>query len=293
MKTETKKGLWNQTEGMERIEDFISTQVTGRGLDERTEKAYRQDLEHFYIWLEQSPGGRLPAEEGRGWETKMESYLNYLSRDRGLRMSTITRKYKVLTYYLAYLARQGILPESPSFKLSVEADAECEKPQERGSMSKYEVDALFQAIKEEYDSLDSDFRRRVCLRDLVMLELLFYHKVEVSELLRLKASDYDRKRGILFLCRKRGKERTIDVFSKVVRGHMEQWLGERDYFERDNEYHDRMFLSKLGRPLSMKMVINVVEKYRKMAGIEKVVTPKDLKNSMERYARELMMEQCG
>ena len=33
----------------DRIADFISSQVTGRGLDERTEKAYRQDLEHFYI----------------------------------------------------------------------------------------------------------------------------------------------------------------------------------------------------------------------------------------------------
>ena len=73
---------------------------------------------------------------------------------------------------------------------------------------------------------------------------------------------------------------------------MERWISERDYFERDNEYHDRMFLSKLGRPLSMKMVINVVEKYRKLAGIEKVVTPKDLKKSMERYGRELVMEMC-
>ena len=36
------------------IDSFISTQVIGRGLDERTEKAYRLDLEHFYKWLESS-----------------------------------------------------------------------------------------------------------------------------------------------------------------------------------------------------------------------------------------------
>ena len=35
-----------------RIEDFISTQVIDRGLDERTARAYRMDLEKFYFWLE-------------------------------------------------------------------------------------------------------------------------------------------------------------------------------------------------------------------------------------------------
>ena len=52
-----------------------------------------------------------------------------------------------------------------------------------------------------------------------------------------------------------------------------------------------MFLSKLGRPLSMKMVINIFDKYRMLAGIEKECKPRDLKNSLDRYARELMMEQ--
>lgn len=40
------KGI-SPTEDRKWIEGFIYSQVTGRGLDERTEKAYRQDLEHF------------------------------------------------------------------------------------------------------------------------------------------------------------------------------------------------------------------------------------------------------
>ena len=275
------------------IEAFICSQVTRRGLDERTEKAYRQDLKLFYTWLEKGQGNQEPLDMEKNWEVKMETYLNYLSKDCGLRFSTITRKYKVLTYYLTYLVKEGLLPESHSIGLKVEQKTECKSIQDGQLMSKREVDALFLAVKDEYKSLDSDFRRRVCLRDLVMLELLFYHGIEISELLRLEKSDYDRKTGILFWYGKRGKKRTICVFSKSVKEHMEQWLDEREYFERNNEYDNRMFLSKLGKPLSMKMVINVVEKYRQLAGIEKTVTPKDLKNSMERYARELVMEQCG
>lgn len=53
---------------------------------------------------------------------------------------------------------------------------------------------FFLALEREYSGLESDFRKRVCLRDLVMMELLFYHGIEVTELLRLEISDYDRDR---------------------------------------------------------------------------------------------------
>ena len=49
-----------------------------------------------------------------------------------------------------------------------------------------------------------------------------------------------------------------------------------------------MFLSKLGKPLSMKMVTNIFDKYRVLAGIEKECTPKDLKGSFGRYAEEVV-----
>ena len=53
-----------------------------------------------------------------------------------------------------------------------------------------------------------------------------------------------------------------------------------------------LFLSKYGKPLSMKMVINLFEKYRVMARIEKECTPKDLKNGFGRYAEEVVRERC-
>ena len=74
---------------------------------------------------------------------------------------------------------------------------------------------------------------------------------------------------------------------------MDQWLCVHHYFERDDLYENCLFLSKMGKPLSMKMVIRVFDKYRVMARIEKECTPKDLKRSMKRYAEELMMERCG
>ena len=235
--------------------------------------------------------GKRCLEEGKEWgyEEWMEKYLNYLSEEKGLRTSTISRRHRVFRYYLAYLAKQGLVERYRPLKLREQPKLPKEISLDR-YLTKKEIDRFFLAIQQEYEELDSEFRRRVCLRDQVMMELLFYHRLEVSELLRLEVSDYNRKTAVLTVPRKREKERTVYLFSKELQGRMAQWLDDHDYFEHDEMYQNRMFLSKLGKPLSMKMVVNIFEKYRVRAGIEKACTPKDLKNGLGRYAVEVVRE---
>ena len=269
------------------VEQFINAQVISRGLDERTAIAYRMDLEKFYLW----PGAvssSVPGEDA--WEDqmeeRMETYLEYLSRERGLRYSTISRKQTVFSYYLSYLVSRGILKGYRPLK-PVEHTREA--PVDT-LLTKWEVEAFFRAIDREYEDLDSDFRRRICLRDQVMMKLLFYHGLDISELLQLELSDYNRKTATLVIHRKRQEDYSVYLFSRMLQQQMEQWLSEHVYFEHGGMYHNRMFLSKLGKPLSMKMVINIFDKYRELAGIEKVCKPKDLKNSLGRYAEEVVRE---
>ena len=266
------------------IDGFISRQVIQRGLDERTAKAYRLDLEHLHEWLSSD----FSVQKDK-WEGKIEAYLEYLSSEKKRRPSTLYRKQKVFNYYLSYLSAQGIIGKTRPLKsVSVKKNSQREV-----LLTKKEVDAFFQAITREYTDLDSDFRKRVCMRDQVMMGLLFYHGIEISELLRLQVKDYDRKTAILTIKKKSGKDYSVHLFSKTLQKQMSRWLDDHEYFEWGAGYDDWMFLSKLGKPLSMKMITNIFDKYRRMAGIEKEVTPKDLKGSMKRYAEELMMEWCG
>jgi integrase/recombinase XerC/integrase/recombinase XerD len=265
------------------VEGFIRAQRSAKGLDERTVKAYSLDLKLLYLWLSDRRASNFD-------EKDIEDYLNYLIQEKKLKQSTVTRKYRVFCCYLEYLSERGAgrgygIPALPDFEYREERAAHV--------LSKAEIDAFLYALNREYDNLDSDFRKLICLRDTVMMKLLFYHQIEVSELLRLEVSDYNRRTGILTVRKKRGKSDCIFLFSKVLRGQMENLLDDHDYFEQGNAYHNCMFLSKLGKPLSMKMVINIFEKYRVRAGIEKEFTPKDLKNSIRQYGVELVMEQCG
>ena len=292
------------------VDEFIDTQVFSRGLDERTAMAYRNDLEKLYLWLEVSgmkgksgnaecPGNAecLGNAECPGnaecsgnadslLEEQMETYLDYLSREKGLRCSTIFRKQKVFGYYLSYLVSAGRLK---SFR-PLKPMGHPKKASIDTLLTKKEVEAFFQALDREYEDLDSDFRRRICLRDQVMMRLLFYHGIDISELLKLEVPDYDRKTATLVIRRKRQEDYSVCLFSHILQQQMDQWLSEHVYFEHSGEYHNRMFLSKLGKPLSMKMVINIFDKYRDMAGIEKMCKPKDLKNSLGRYAEEMVRE---
>ena len=285
------------------IGEFINSQVIQRGLDERTLKAYQQDLKLFYLWLETGQCA------GRFWETIeledwMEIYLDYLFKEKGLQVSTIKRKQRVFSYYLTYLVSQGIIKKCRPLK-PVNQFLDCRKIEntsiERENiqlndfcdnhlLNKKEVDSFFQAINQEYIDLDSDFRKRVCLRNQVMMELIFYHRIEISELLRMEVTDYNRKTSTLIVRRKREKEQIVSLFSKTLQKQMVQWLDVHEYFERDEEYNNQTFLSKLGKPLSMKMVINIFDKYRVKAGIDREYKPKDLKNSLKRYAEEMVWE---
>ena len=219
-------------------------------------------------------------------EGKMEEYLQYLSREKERRFSTVCRKYLVFGYFLSYLKGEGAIEGFRELALP-------EQPKEASVdtlLTKREVDAFFQAIDREYAGLDSDFRKRVCLRDRVMMKLLFYHRIEISELLRMEVNDYNRKTAVLTIRRKRERNCAVYLYSRDLQRQMWQWIEEHGYFEHGGLYDGRMFLSKLGKPLSMKMVTNIFDKYRVLAGIEKECTPKDLKKSLGRYGEEMVRE---
>ena len=95
-------------ESCDTIQGFVTSQVLKRGLDERTEKAYRLDLEHLHAWIRNRDQGHVD-------ETAVEEYLDYLMKEKKLKYSTVTRKYRVFRYYLEYLDGQHAVELSVCF----------------------------------------------------------------------------------------------------------------------------------------------------------------------------------
>ena len=122
------------------IQGFVTSQVLKKGLDGRTEKAYRLDLEHLHDWIRDQGNGRVDA-------NGVEKYLDYLQKERKLKYSTVTRKYRVFRYYLEYLEGQGHLPGCRPISCPIMADGETEKVD--NELSRVEVDSFFMALNRE------------------------------------------------------------------------------------------------------------------------------------------------
>lgn len=124
------------------IENFIGERVAKHGLDCRTEKAYRLDLELFYIWLGQKEAETsVEKVETDGWGACAEDYLTYLTMEKKLSSSTISRKNRVISYYLSYLARQGLIsgyhPPIRALK-----NRKTQNKKEGGQLSRKDADAF-------------------------------------------------------------------------------------------------------------------------------------------------------
>lgn len=111
---------------------------------------------------------------------------------------------------MEYLFKQGCLE---SYRKITPPAAKIQNTKDAHILCKREIDAFFGVIEREYENLEYGFRKRVCLRDKVMMELLFFHGIEISELLRLEISDYHVKTGLLNIRGKRGKVRQEYLFS--------------------------------------------------------------------------------
>lgn len=267
----------------QRIDAFLKSHVENKRLDGRTEKAYRGDLEQLARWL-----GMQKAEEPLDGAL-LQIYLEQLVHQKQVKRSTIVRKYYVLRIFQQYMVELGEMTEHGLHMP--------ELPQTQGTdaptLSKKEVDELFRGIERYQASIETEFQRDICLRDKTMLKLLFYHGLDVSTIRLLQMDAYNREENLLYLKRKKQEIQVARIFAQDLQRDLNAWIDVRDKFQLDPEYEDYLFLSKLGRPISMQGMLKMFSKYRELTGIRESVTLKTLKRSMQQYAKDMMLEQLA
>jgi integrase/recombinase XerD len=110
----------------------------------------------------------------------------------------------------------------------------------------------------------------------IMLKLLFYTAVRVSELVRIEVADVDLKHNKIFIDRGKGaKDRYIlfpAAFRLVLTSHLEAHLG--------NQY---LFETQRCGPFTTRRVQQIVQTYRSTAGIENNVHPHLFRHQMLTY----------
>ncbi len=231
--------------------------LTGRNLSGHTAVAYRTDLLQFLRWLtENDVTVTTPATLTR------THILEYLSSLAALGRSGVTRVRKLASIreYCKFLVAENVLSHSPTENI-------VRPKQERKQRVFLRVDEYMRLLNAAAGNS----------RDYAILQLFLQTGIRVAELVGLSLSDIDLEAGSMLVNGKGNKQRTIFLEKKATQA-IRAYLANRP---RSLDQH--VFLNYQGNGLSVRGVMDIVEKYRKLAGISKQFSCHSLRHTCATY----------
>jgi len=231
--------------------------LTGRNLSVHTATAYRTDLLQFLSFLaENDVTVNSPEKITR---THILDYLSHLA-NLGRSGVTRTRKLAAIREYCKFLVDESLLPHSPT-------DTIVRPKQERKQRVFLRVDEYMRLLNAAAGNS----------RDYAILQLFLQTGIRVAELVGLTLSDIDLATGAMLINGKGNKQRTVFLekkASQALRAYLPNRLHSLD---------QHVFLNYQGTHLSVRGVMDIVEKYRNLAGITKKFSCHSLRHTCATY----------
>lgn len=255
------------------ISDFIEYIEVERGRSQKTAENYHLYLQRLVEFAGDEPITTLDMELVRKWRL----WLNRYQTERGETLSTLTQSYHLIALrsFLTYCSKRGIETLTPE---------KIELPRARKKQVTFlttdEVIRLIEAV---------DTASPQGLRDRAIIELLFCSGLRVSELVSLNRDHINLQRGEFTVRGKGQKDRPVFVSPEAT-----EWLA--TYIESRHDTAQPLFIrysrGSASDPkgeslrLTARSIQRIVERYGKLAGITKHVSPHTMRHS---FATDLLM----
>jgi len=265
----------------ELINDFLEHLEIEAGRSKRTVENYRLYLERFAELSEEILGkGELKAQDIdkellRKYRLKLNRYGSEMGGD-DLKVITQTYHLIALRGFLKYLARRDIKSLNPSL---VDLPKAVRKQ------------VTFLHFDEVEDMLGQiDLSTESGLRDRAIIELLYSGGLRVSELVGLNRDSINLDRREFMVRGKGSKDRPIFI-SQSAADRVRDYLDARTdslpaLFLNNSKHTQAVDTSGDYRRMTARSVERIVEKYARLAGITKHVSPHTLRHS---FATDLLM----
>ena len=247
---------------IQEMENYLHVCKAQRELSDKTVKAYRIDISQFLDYLAENR--LLPDKSGINY------YLDYLHEK--YRQRTVKRKIASIKAFFNYLDYEERIESNPFNRVRVRFKEEQLLPR---SVSQETIEELLKYMYQQKGNDElSMWKKRLILRDICVIELLFMTGMRISELCELHQNSIDLSKGIIRVYGKGAKERIIPIGNaKVLR--LIQEYGE----EFEKEIDGIFFVNRYGKPLSTQTVRLMLQHYTKAAGIGQHITPHMIRHS--------------
>ena len=262
------------------IEDFLEALEIESGRSKKTVENYRLYLYRFVeIATEILDKDLKPADITPELLRKYRLKLNrYESPNGDENLAIITQSYHLIALrgFLKYLAKREIKSLDPSL-----VDLPHVIRKQVTFLTVDEVERLLNQI---------DLTTESGLRDRAIIELLYSGGLRVSELINLNRGSINLERREFVVRGKGSKDRPIFI-SEAAADRVAEYLGARSdslpaLFLNNSKNTGTVDTSGNHRRLTARSVERIIEKYARMAGITKHVSPHTLRHS---FATDLLM----
>ena len=240
------------------IAQYLSYCKYEKGLDAKTQKAYKTDLLQFADYIS--------GKESDLSKDNLQAYLTELHKR--YKIKSVKRKIASLRAFFNYLEYEDILPDNPLNRMRIKLHEPFLLPR---TIPLETVDMILQcAYKQKQSSCNTPYQMRTSLRDIAVLELLFATGVRVSELCFLRKDSINLSSGEIKIYGKGSKERLIQIGNSDVLSAVSSYYSANS---ADIENSGWFFVNRLGQRLSDQSVRNMINRYTALAGIEQHITP--------------------
>lgn len=249
----------------------------------------------------------------------LDSFLHYLTVEKGLSRNTIEAYHRDLTRFLFYLKGKGIEDPAKVEKLDIQAFLLALKRDrlsartiarnlvalrtffrylieeallKKNPVEELESPRLARKLPEilspaEVERLLQQPESQTLLggRDRAMLEVLYAGGMRVSELVKLTLNQVNLEGGYILLYGKGSKERVVPIGQEALKWVIRYLSTIRPSLLKGKE-SPYLFVNRSGKPLSRQRFWQTLQVYGRRAGIGKKITPHLLRHSFASHLLE-------
>lgn len=240
-----------------------------KSLSDNTVKSYEFDIHKFKDFLTNIKVSSFTEVN----ESHIEKFLAYLKKE--YKASTSARILSALRQFYDFMINSGHLSD-----LKYNPFENFDSPKLERTLpvvlSYEEIEKIIGKI-EITDSLG--------LRDRALIETMYACGLRVSEVINLKTSNVFADEGTVRVFGKGSKERIVPIGNEALKWIETYLIHSRKNLANKNS-EDYLFLNWRGKKLSRMTVWNIIDKYSKMAKIEKQIHPHILRHSFATHLLE-------
>ncbi len=250
------------------LHEYLAFLKLEKNLSEQSVMAYSSDLNKFLQFIKDKKHNDLNT-----ITPKFISKYFEIMRDLGISSSTTARYLSSVKGFFKYLSSQEYIEKNPAEILSTRI-TERKLPT---VLTFAEIDKILQS---------PNIEERFGLRDKAILELFYSSGLRVSELINLKISDLYFSDEVIRVLGKGSKQRIVPIGTSAMRCMEEYIKTARPFLEKKMKSGNIIFLNNRGTKLSRMGIWKIVDKYVKLAEIEKEFHPHTFRHSFATHLLE-------